>query len=221
MDDIIGFNVGGRVHQTSLTTLSSLGPNLLSQMAEHLSNKTMSVKLDPSGNIFIDRDPKAFAVILEFLRNGTMFIPRRMAWQHICSELDFYCIPYENAKCVDNAVGDTFGAPAFVDTAFGDRLNAISAKGTNANAAAWMQGSGSDLPTLLASAAASGSTQTSKVFDISPFRSSIIDDQKAARAAAVAVTGLIGRTYGGVKASACFFKARKSKSIKLQIDFSW
>ena len=62
--EIINLNVGGQKFSTSRDTLTWSPESFFSSL---LSGRIPSLK-DDSGAIFIDRDPKLFAVILNFLR---------------------------------------------------------------------------------------------------------------------------------------------------------
>ena len=46
---------------------------------------------DSDGNIFIDRNPKAFEIILEFLRTGELFEERmECTWRQLAVEADYF-----------------------------------------------------------------------------------------------------------------------------------
>ena len=62
--DIINLNVGGTRFSTSRQTLSSPQESFFTSM---LSGRIPTCR-DETGALFIDRDPKLFAVILHFLR---------------------------------------------------------------------------------------------------------------------------------------------------------
>ena len=71
---IITLNVGGRVFSTTLTTLLSHPDSVLARMFSNDGSAVMPPAMtDSSGHYFIDRDPDAFAVILNYLR----FVPRK------------------------------------------------------------------------------------------------------------------------------------------------
>ena len=65
---IIALNVGGRVFSTTLTTLLSHPDSVLARMFSIDGSAVMPAMTDSSGHYFIDRDPDAFAVILNYLR---------------------------------------------------------------------------------------------------------------------------------------------------------
>ena len=66
---LISINVGGTVFTVSKTTLTMDPEGMLAKMC----NTELPHELDSCGNIFICRNPKAFEVIVEFLRTGKLF----------------------------------------------------------------------------------------------------------------------------------------------------
>jgi hypothetical protein len=75
MSSLINLNVGGTSFSTTLSTLCSDSNSMLAAMfdPERSSGRAPAMK-DLNGAYFIDRDPKAFAVILGFLRTGEVFL---------------------------------------------------------------------------------------------------------------------------------------------------
>ena len=69
MSNIISINVGGTVFSTTKTTLTVDPESMLARMCD----TELSHERDSNGNIFLDRNPKAFEIILEFLRTGKLF----------------------------------------------------------------------------------------------------------------------------------------------------
>eukprot|EP00735_Rhodelphis_limneticus_P009298 TRINITY_DN2672_c1_g1::TRINITY_DN2672_c1_g1_i1::g.26037::m.26037 TRINITY_DN2672_c1_g1::TRINITY_DN2672_c1_g1_i1::g.26037 ORF type:complete len:253 (+),score=16.59,sp/Q0VFV7/KCTD7_DANRE/37.74/2e-09,BTB_2/PF02214.17/5e-13 TRINITY_DN2672_c1_g1_i1:46-759(+) len=67
--EIIRFNVGGKSHMTTFSTLSSQGENLLTQLVRDHYDGT-SGTVDDNGAIFIDRDGRLFRDVLNYLRTG-------------------------------------------------------------------------------------------------------------------------------------------------------
>ncbi|KAJ4458270.1 putative K+ channel tetramerization subfamily protein [Paratrimastix pyriformis] len=80
-EDIITLNVGGRIFMTCKQVLLSQEDSVLAAM---VSGRHSLMKC-PDGVIFIDRNPKIFAKILEFLRTGH---PPRW-WAHPAERNDF------------------------------------------------------------------------------------------------------------------------------------
>jgi hypothetical protein len=70
MSTLINLNVGGTSFTTTMATLCSDQNSVLASMFD--PEKTPAIK-DLSGAYFIDRDPKAFSVLLNFLRTGQIF----------------------------------------------------------------------------------------------------------------------------------------------------
>jgi len=72
--DFFRLNVGGKLFCTSSTTLLNREPNsMLSRMFDPTSNMKPSC-VDSSGAYLIDRDPKYFGVLLNYLRTGTLVV---------------------------------------------------------------------------------------------------------------------------------------------------
>lgn len=67
----VKLNVGGKIFCTTETTLTSRGPNMLSAMIQHANPAKMV-----DGALFIDRDPRAFRWILNYLRGSRVFPPK-------------------------------------------------------------------------------------------------------------------------------------------------
>ncbi len=62
--DIINLNVGGQRFSTSRQTLTWIPDSFFTAML----NGLISTNRDEQGYIFIDRDPKLFSIILNYLR---------------------------------------------------------------------------------------------------------------------------------------------------------
>lgn len=67
---LITFNVGGNRFSTNLTTLRSVNGTFFERMFRGGSNITSSA----DGTFFIDRSPRAFEYIMDYLRTGDMFV---------------------------------------------------------------------------------------------------------------------------------------------------
>uniref|UniRef100_A0A1I7TCK5 BTB domain-containing protein n=1 Tax=Caenorhabditis tropicalis TaxID=1561998 RepID=A0A1I7TCK5_9PELO len=70
IEGLVKLNVGGTVFQTTKTTL-----NKFDGFFRGLLRSDRSVAKDENGNIFIDRDPKHFRLILNFMRYDNVDIP--------------------------------------------------------------------------------------------------------------------------------------------------
>ena len=66
----IKLNVGGQIFTTSLETLTFEKGTFFSAMF----SEQFDTKPDEDGEVFIDRDPKHFPLILSYLRNPTMMV---------------------------------------------------------------------------------------------------------------------------------------------------
>eukprot|EP00899_Mesostigma_viride_P011502 jgi/Mesvir1/20352/Mv19938-RA.1 len=87
--DIISLNVGGKLFQTTKTTLASHPESLLAAM--FVSGGEL-VK-DSTGAVFLDRDGDVFALVLSFLRTGVLpLIDDRRLQRAFAVELDYFDI---------------------------------------------------------------------------------------------------------------------------------
>ncbi|KAI9000285.1 BTB/POZ protein [Gaertneriomyces semiglobifer] len=66
--DLVTFNVGGKLFTTSRSNINLYPESLLANLIAQISTG------DPKQEIFIDRDPETFAVILQYLRTGVVDI---------------------------------------------------------------------------------------------------------------------------------------------------
>ncbi|KAK1270201.1 BTB/POZ domain-containing protein [Acorus gramineus] len=80
--DRIRLNVGGRLFETTVSTLRSGGPDSLLWA---LSNRPIS-----SDPIFIDRDPDAFSALLSLLRSGRLPSSSTLHRHYLSDEASFY-----------------------------------------------------------------------------------------------------------------------------------
>ena len=72
-NDIVKLNVGGMQYVTTRDTLMTYGDNFFSAL---LSEKFKVAKDGES--IFIDRNGELFALVLDYLRTGELFIPKHL-----------------------------------------------------------------------------------------------------------------------------------------------
>lgn len=86
--DIINLNVGGTKFSTSRQTLCSIQDSFFSSL---LSGRIPSCR-DEHGYVFIDRDPKYFSIILNFLRTKELNINGVDDIAVLRSEAEFYAI---------------------------------------------------------------------------------------------------------------------------------
>ncbi|XP_059637769.1 BTB/POZ domain-containing protein At2g24240-like [Cornus florida] len=85
--DTVRFNVGGKIFQTTTTTLANAGRNsLLGAMFDDNWN----LHSDNSDEYVIDRNPDCFAVLLDLLRTGELHIPSHIPEKLVYREALFY-----------------------------------------------------------------------------------------------------------------------------------
>ncbi|ARF12276.1 BTB/POZ domain protein [Klosneuvirus KNV1] len=84
---IITINVGGKLFTTTTETLYR------SKYFQDISNNLIKCERDDNGNIFIDRCPKVFHYVLNFLRDGRYPFPNEYEF-----ELEFYLIAYKQTE---------------------------------------------------------------------------------------------------------------------------
>jgi hypothetical protein len=72
--DIINLNVGGQRFSTSRQTLTWIPDSFFTSML----NGLISTNRDEQGYIFIDRDPKLFSIILNYLRTKELGKQKRI-----------------------------------------------------------------------------------------------------------------------------------------------
>jgi len=85
--DIVKLNVGGMHYATTRHTLMTYGENYFSAL---LSEKYKVVK--DGDSIFIDRNGELFALVLDYLRTGELFIPKHVERERVMKEFKFFCI---------------------------------------------------------------------------------------------------------------------------------
>ena len=86
----ITLNVGGKLFTTTRTTLTTKDPN--SMLARMFSDDLWHNTLDSSGAILIDRSPKYFEPILNYLRGGELVVDKGINLQGVLAEARFYGI---------------------------------------------------------------------------------------------------------------------------------
>lgn len=100
LDDRIKINVGGRVFETYVSTLRKYPHTLLGTML-HPRNAHMlggRGKVGPDGKpapdleLFFDRNPRMFEVILDFYRTSAIHRPPDVSWEMLQEELSFFQI---------------------------------------------------------------------------------------------------------------------------------
>lgn len=104
----IKLNIGGKIFTTTLETLTGEKDNFFSAMFSEQFN----TKPDEDGEYFIDRDPKLFPYILNYLRNSTepewdLLIEKHL-FNRFQEEIDFYQIKSlkRSLEKTEKSVGD-------------------------------------------------------------------------------------------------------------------
>lgn len=72
--DWVKLNVGGRLFYTSRTTLLNHEPGSVFAKMFNLSSELRPAAMDSAGAYLIDRDPKFFEPILNFMRTGSLIL---------------------------------------------------------------------------------------------------------------------------------------------------
>ena len=90
-DDVVHLNVGGVYYDTRRSTLCSHeGP--LQHMFNQTGNFSGQVSTDRDGRSFIDRNGRAFACVLDFLRTGTATVPSGLSLAECQRELNYFFV---------------------------------------------------------------------------------------------------------------------------------
>eukprot|EP01006_Ploeotia_vitrea_P004454 TRINITY_DN114624_c0_g1_i1.p1 TRINITY_DN114624_c0_g1~~TRINITY_DN114624_c0_g1_i1.p1 ORF type:complete len:467 (+),score=19.58 TRINITY_DN114624_c0_g1_i1:116-1402(+) len=77
--EIVKLNVGGTKMMTTRSTLLSRGATFFSGLLKG----DIPATLDDDGYYFIDKDPDAFKVVLEYLRTGKWFLPKTVDFEAV------------------------------------------------------------------------------------------------------------------------------------------
>ncbi|KAK4746552.1 hypothetical protein SAY87_025589 [Trapa incisa] len=90
----IRFNVGGRIFETTATTLANAGRNSFfgAIFDDNWDVPSDGGGLSQSQELFIDRNPDCFAVLLDLLRTGDLNIPLNVSEKSLYREASFYGI---------------------------------------------------------------------------------------------------------------------------------
>lgn len=90
-DRIIRINVGGRIFETYLSTLLKYPSTLLGSMF-HPKNSSQLTKENPNEDVFFDRSPRLFEIILNFFRTSQLLLPPNVSHEALLEELKFFKI---------------------------------------------------------------------------------------------------------------------------------
>ena len=94
---IVKFNVGG--------TRYEVAPSLIEMHPDTMLGKIVSKEWqnDPSAEIFIERNGSRFKYVLDYLRDGKVYVSIDMCKKAILDEMDYFGISYEEgAICHEN-----------------------------------------------------------------------------------------------------------------------
>lgn len=89
-NDLVTFNVGGKIFETTSTTLANAGRN---SFFGALFDQDWNLDLHHQqlqSPIFIDRNPDCFAVLLDLLRTGELYVPPHLPHKLLFKEAQFY-----------------------------------------------------------------------------------------------------------------------------------
>jgi len=86
----VKLNVGGQIFLTTKTTLCKDPKSFLYRLCEE--NSDLGSEKDENGAYLIDRDPRYFAPILNYLRHGKLVIDTNLNEEGVLEEADFYCV---------------------------------------------------------------------------------------------------------------------------------
>ncbi|CAL2033837.1 unnamed protein product [Caenorhabditis brenneri] len=87
-DNIVKLDIGGTLFKTSRSTLTKFD-GFFKTMLE----TDILITKDESGAIFIDRDPKYFRLILNFMRDGQVKLPEsQREVEELCVEAEYYLL---------------------------------------------------------------------------------------------------------------------------------
>eukprot|EP00045_Choanoeca_perplexa_P015772 m.203627 g.203627 ORF g.203627 m.203627 type:complete len:738 (+) comp17075_c0_seq9:326-2539(+) len=87
VDGWIKLNVGGRVFETTMTTLSRVPDNMLKTM---LSSDHWKTNTDDQGAIRLDRNPQYFEPLLGYMRDGTFILNPGLSARGVLAEAHYF-----------------------------------------------------------------------------------------------------------------------------------
>ena len=91
-NSVLKLNVGGKEFMTTQGTLSSDQNSMLARMFSTDANGRIPATQDVNGAFFIDRCPKYFGVILNFLRSGKLEKVANVDLKFLRNEAEYFCI---------------------------------------------------------------------------------------------------------------------------------
>ena len=100
-NEIVRLNVGGEIFITRKSTLQAVSDSLLGKMFED-DSPYGEPEQDGDGNIFLDRDPASFRVILNYLRRGKLAAGANLSTAlllEVQADADFFCLTDLSEAC--------------------------------------------------------------------------------------------------------------------------
>ena len=94
MPDIVKFNVGGKRYEVARSLISMYPKSLLAKAAFSPWNQ------DNDEEIFIERDGDRFRFVLDYLRDGTVYIPATVAKEAVLLDLNYYGLEYNDEAII-------------------------------------------------------------------------------------------------------------------------
>lgn len=79
---VVRLNVGGQRFEVARSTVALHPQGLLERLVANAGDE----------ELFVDRDPTLFRVVLNWYRNGQVDVPPRVSWTAVRRELDFFCL---------------------------------------------------------------------------------------------------------------------------------
>jgi hypothetical protein len=95
ISDRVKFNVGGRIFETTRSTILKYPDSVL---AKHIGSMSQP---DAEGHYFIDRNADVFAAILDYYRSGQLLCPTHVHPDIFAGELDFWGLYQPNESDVE------------------------------------------------------------------------------------------------------------------------
>ncbi|GFS31473.1 BTB/POZ domain with WD40/YVTN repeat-like protein [Actinidia rufa] len=86
-NDRVRFNVGGKIFETTATTLAVAGRN---SFFGAMFDENWNFQTENSHEFFIDRNPNCFSILIDLLRTGELFIPSNIPEKLLYREAQFY-----------------------------------------------------------------------------------------------------------------------------------
>jgi hypothetical protein len=95
---IIRFNVGGKLYEVSRSLIEQQNDTMLARLVSEIWEQK------GSGNeaVFIERDSERFAYVLDYLRDGQVYLPATISKEALMMDMDYYGIVADGTKIAVN-----------------------------------------------------------------------------------------------------------------------